>query len=1393
MERAHKDLKFEIGQYLSTQFERDFEQNELIKHDSVDVSFSQGILMFMDSYRLHEEYLYEGDSNTKGNSMIVNIFRDSLMNTAYKSKHLKIREAGYQLKKKTFIAIYEKKAVELQQIASGSWGGQPGDFEEAYMEEASRDSKVLVQGLIIKSTPKYIEAVFDCSSEAFEKYANSHFVIGKYNSRIPFDRCTKLHKLLDDLSSDSSSLYSRLLCSLANKPPKVVSVGIKPEVLFGPMLKDKTWTAFQALNESQKSAVQGALLCDDYYMIHGPPGTGKSETLIVLLEALVKQNQRVLICSEANNPVDNLLTKFSKTKVYRHHHESDSSSRMVLRLGNSWLVEPACRKYTLTKLVQDKIRHVKSSQRGEAGKIDKQRLDNLILGILEKSQLVFTTQCSLYRKLVFDHFYQPKHLFDYAIVDEASQSFVAFALMAVSCSKKIIFAGDHLQLPPVIMDNKLRQKLEVSLFERLIDRQKICPPQRPVYSMLDTQYRMSEALIKTSSDLFYESKVHSGKNNRHILLSDLKHLQASAGWIPSDKPSLWIDNSGFETVQRRGEFVNHSECSLVLLLLKELLFKMRLKEEEIGVIVSYNSQRELISNAIAEDPSFVRVSLDVDKLMVSTVDSFQGREKEVVIYASTRSNPRQDIGFLSDRRRFNVAVTRAKRLMIFIGNSGTLIHDSSSVFSTLMVNIRLHGKILMFDEHSEQLSEASQKLLDSVHRLDFLDNKYKERRLQLVKDKQKKQQLRKMAEVVGGREIEENMIERVKASLLKKNLLAANGVSTSGLPNAPKAVANHLLSKGTVSQPGVENWQAAASAEAKRQKEIQAAIARSQQTGKNKFELFKLPVSESIQAPSNKQKKEQHKAEMLAKLQEKERKRAEKKARKMQIKLENKARELQIAAAAALRPAELPQTLQPTASQKPKSGKPEVMYTEHGAVAYYPSDSALQLTEKERHEQNAKNWRLHKDEVVRTGGKPLPAEPKHVYQTVHSLPQSSSNLDLLVKPDPPKPKKQPEAKPLAPQPSAQQTPQRKPDVSAMRSSKHTHQPQLSSTTKQVTVSAPTATNWLGNGQLLEAKVSPLPGTIKAKEVAEKWSKPVQTGPESIKPISKESEKQLKATSGAPHSQNMNRESVHQESLQSQTSALKGLLGIQGGQQNASSKRKEAASYSSTRTPSHESPEHFTDLRPMLVDARPGQARPAPRPDYPVHPHARYGGFEPAEYWQPASLGYYDYSHADHHFEPVMFQERDRMQDGPWFGGHPGGHPAPQFQRPPDRPPYPSFHYAGPAFFPSPSPPPPGLESFPSSPRSIAQASRHPRDTWFVRPDLLQPGPNFQPQMGMAPIQPSFRKPAFQGQAAGHPPAQSWPRPVPGPQTHPSASSHPQSSANAPQRGIPHGGGWYSHF
>ena len=178
--------------------------------------------------------------------------------------------------------------------------------------------------------------------------------------------------------------------------------------------------------------------------------------------------------------------------------------------------------------------------------------------------------------------------------------------------------------------------------------------------------------MRTSNNLFYEGLVNTGDRNRAIKLSDLPQVQRSL-IVPRQQPLVWIDHEGPEDCRFPGQFQNQTEAEIVLWLLKDLIKVMMIEPKDIGIITGYNSQREKLVEYIQEDTTFQGLKLDVDNLLISTVDSFQGREREVIIYASTRSNAGGEIGFLKDERRFNVAVTRAKRCLIIIGSKQTLL------------------------------------------------------------------------------------------------------------------------------------------------------------------------------------------------------------------------------------------------------------------------------------------------------------------------------------------------------------------------------------------------------------------------------------------------------------------------------------------------------------------------------------------------------------------------------------------------------------------------------------------------------------------------------------------------------------------------------------------------
>ena len=270
--------------------------------------------------------------------------------------------------------------------------------------------------------------------------------------------------------------------------------------------------------------------------------------------------------------------------------------------------------------------------------------------------------------------------FDVIVIDEAAQSLEISCWIAILLGRKVILAGDHLQLPPTILSRKAAGKqtdgsagLEQTLFDRLIQQD------HSVARLLDTQYRMNEEIMRWSSDALYEGRIVAGESVKSHLLCDFPHIQRTALTASSlclidtcgDLNEQKYDDEANDSSSngRNGAFVeleskwNEGECEIVKKVVEELLSK-GLSSGDIGVITPYNAQVELLRSA-----------LEIEGLEIGSVDGFQGREKEAIVISMVRSNSEGEVGFLSERRRMNVAITRARRLVVVVCDSTTICRD----------------------------------------------------------------------------------------------------------------------------------------------------------------------------------------------------------------------------------------------------------------------------------------------------------------------------------------------------------------------------------------------------------------------------------------------------------------------------------------------------------------------------------------------------------------------------------------------------------------------------------------------------------------------------------------------------------------------------------------------
>ena len=275
------------------------------------------------------------------------------------------------------------------------------------------------------------------------------------------------------------------------------------------------------------------------------------------------------------------------------------------------------------------------------------RIENkMIKDIIESSDVILSTNSSA----ALESISQTK--FDVVIIDEASQATIPSILIPIAKARRFILAGDHKQLPPTIISNNA-QDLQDTLFESLIEKY----PHKS--QLLNVQYRMNKSLMEFPNSEFYNNNLKSDSSVNNITLKDISDVE-------DDDALLFVDTCDIKNHEKHlkgsKSIVNHVEARIALKFARDYV-KAGIDEKDIGIISPYADQVKLISE-----------KTDIE---VKTVDGFQGREKEIIIISTVRSNEYGQIGFLKDLRRLNVAITRAKRKLIIIGNSETLKSDAT--------------------------------------------------------------------------------------------------------------------------------------------------------------------------------------------------------------------------------------------------------------------------------------------------------------------------------------------------------------------------------------------------------------------------------------------------------------------------------------------------------------------------------------------------------------------------------------------------------------------------------------------------------------------------------------------------------------------------------------------
>lgn len=424
---------------------------------------------------------------------------------------------------------------------------------------------------------------------------------------------------------------------------------------------------FPWLNRTQEEAVNKVLHAKDVAIVHGPPGTGKTTTLVeAIYETLHRENQ-VLVCAQSNMAVDWISEKLVDRGV------------SVLRIGNPSRVNDKMLSFTYerrfeshpdyTQLwsIRKAIRELygrirKSSDREQVRtKINslKDRATELEIRINEalfsEARVIACTLVGSANRILTGQ------KFGTVFIDEAAQALEAACWIAIRKADRVILAGDHCQLPPTVKDPQaLRAGLGYTLMQAIVKN-------RPeTVSLLKVQYRMNDEIMRFSSDWFYGGMLESAPEVKYRSILDF------------DTPIEWINTEGMdcneEFVGENYGRINKPEAELSIAQLKSYILKIgkeRFLEEKIdvGLISPYKAQVQYLRQLIRKDNFFKPYR---SAITINTVDGFQGQERDVILISLVRANEEGQIGFLNDLRRMNVAITRARMKLIILGDVSTL-------------------------------------------------------------------------------------------------------------------------------------------------------------------------------------------------------------------------------------------------------------------------------------------------------------------------------------------------------------------------------------------------------------------------------------------------------------------------------------------------------------------------------------------------------------------------------------------------------------------------------------------------------------------------------------------------------------------------------------------------
>uniref|UniRef100_A0A673XJ98 DNA-binding protein SMUBP-2 n=1 Tax=Salmo trutta TaxID=8032 RepID=A0A673XJ98_SALTR len=570
---------------------------------------------------------------------------------------------------RSLLLLEPRKHMGVSVLPSNNFG--PGDIVGLYDLDGCKPSSQLCTGVVTRISQSAVTVACEDSPDGLNLDTDALYNLMKLANDVTYKRMKKALNTLNGYSSGPAADLISVLFGYSEPG----SISQPNDLSF----------LNTGLDESQRQAVSFALSQREVAVIHGPPGTGKTTTVVEIILQAVKQGQKVLCCAGSNVAVDNLVERLAKAKA------------KVLRLGHPARLLESIQKHSLdavlahsdnTNIIADIRKDIDKKMndkrdrihlKREVGELRKElrtREATAIAEVLKRADVVLATNTGAndggpLKNLPVDHF-------DWVVIDECAQALESSCWIALLRGRKCILAGDYKQLPPTIKSHTAASKgLSVSLMERLIQKYG-----DSVVRMLTVQYRMNINIMTWASEQMYQGQLTAHSSVEKHLLKDLPGV---ASVEETSTPLLLIDTAGcglseMEVTDEQSKG-NQGEVDIVELHIKALT-EAGVKPKDIAVIAPYNLQVDLLRQ---------RLSARHPDLEIKSVDGFQGREKEAVVLTLVRSNRKGEIGFLAEDRRINVAVTRARRHLALVCDTQTV--QTHGFLKTLIDHMTQHGDV----------------------------------------------------------------------------------------------------------------------------------------------------------------------------------------------------------------------------------------------------------------------------------------------------------------------------------------------------------------------------------------------------------------------------------------------------------------------------------------------------------------------------------------------------------------------------------------------------------------------------------------------------------------------------------------------------------------------------